>query len=358
MQTQRIPEDDQRIPSLDGFRALSIVCVLISHLVDLGSLPGRALLHRFLGDLGNLGVRIFFVISGYLITRLMIQELRKKGTVGLRAFYIRRAFRILPPCYVFLTVLIAASLIRFRDLIPALTYSANYPIREYPFWIQHLWSLSVEEQFYLLWPAVFVLFGAAVATRVSWLCLIAVPVIRLAVHSFAPHWYATCINHTFETTCDALATGCLLALVHQRLLQQRSYSHLLFSRAAYLLPFVIAIVSALCRHPRFAYAIGFSLLNILIALCIHRSILRPQGVSGRLLNWPPIASVGVLSYSLYLWQQVFIFRDSTLPWNVCSAVGAAMLSYYIVEQPALKLRNWVLRYALGTHREPVAVAGD
>jgi peptidoglycan/LPS O-acetylase OafA/YrhL len=358
MQTNQTTRVDRRIPSLDGLRAISIGCVLISHLIDMGSVPGRAFLHRFFGDLGNLGVRIFFVISGYLITRLMFEELQKNGAVSLQAFYVRRGFRILPPCYAFLTVLIAASLIRFRDLIPALTYTANYPIRQYSFWIQHLWSLSVEEQFYLLWPAAFVLLGTAIATRVSWLCVIAVPAIRVVLYSFGPHWYAVCINHTFETTCDAIATGCLLALIDRRLLEQRWYLRLLLSRAAYCFPIGIVVLSTLCRHPRFAYAIGFSLLNILIALCIHHSILRPQTISGRLLNWPPIAYVGVLSYSLYLWQQLFIVRYSRFPWNVCCAVAAAMLSYYVVEQPALKLRNWVLRYALGSHREPITVAGD
>jgi len=334
---------NQRIPSLDGLRALSIGCVLLAHLAEMGSLPGRELFHRLFGDLGNLGVRTFFVISGYLITRLMIEEQRKRGTVSLRDFYIRRAFRILPPCYALLAVLLAASLIRVRDLIPALTYTANYPFRVFPFWVQHLWSLSVEEQFYLIWPAVFVLLGTALSTRVSWLCLLVAPVIRLAVYAFAPHWYANSINHTFETTCDALATGCLLALVQEKLLDHRSYTRLLFSRVVYLLPIAVMVVSALCVHPRFAYAIGFSMLNLLIALSIHRAIARPEGVAGRLLNWAPIAYVGVLSYSLYLWQQVFIHRGTSFPWNVLGTFTVAILSYYTIEQPALRMRDWVMR---------------
>jgi len=324
----------------------------------MGSIPGRDVLHRLFGDLGNLGVRIFFVISGYLITRLMIEEQRKAGTVNLRAFYIRRAFRILPPCYAFLAVLLATSLIRARDLIPALTYTANYPLRVYPFWIQHLWSLSVEEQFYLVWPVVFVLLGVAFATRVSWLCLIAVPVIRLAVYAFAPRWYAYSINHTFETTCDALATGCLLALIHEQLLRRHWYADLLFSRGAYFLPVGIALISGFCVHPRFAYFIGYSLLNVLIALCIHRAILRPQGMGGSLLNWPPIAYIGVLSYSLYLWQQVFIYRGAIFPLHVLGAVAVAMVSHYLIEKPALQVRNWVMRLACAPRGKLVTVAGD
>ena len=354
--SQRVRNTDRRIPALDGLRALSITCVLLSHLTEIGSLPGHDMVHRVFGDLGNLGVRIFFVISGYLITRLMIEERRKSGTVSLRAFYVRRAFRILPPCYALLAVLLAASLIHARDLIPALTYTANYTFHSYPFWVQHLWSLSVEEQFYLIWPAVFVLLGTGRAARISWMCLLAVPIIRLAEQAFAPHWYAVTINHTFETTCDALATGCLLALVQERLLEQRWYARLLFSPAVYLLPVGIMMISALCVHPRFAQAVGYSALNLLIAMCVHRAMMRPEGIGGRLLNWGPVAYVGVLSYSLYLWQQVFIHPGSVFPLNVLGALVAAVLSYYVVEKPAHRMRNWFMRRSNEARRTLVAAA--
>src|SRR5262249_13186535 len=143
-----------------------------------------------LGDVANLGVRTFFVISGYLITTLMLQERERTGRISLRHFYLRRTFRIFPPFYAFLAVLIglpAAHLIHVsgRSLLMSATYTINFRAdREW--WIGHLWSLSVEEQFYLTWPTIMVLLGAGRAAWSAIAVMAGVPLVRIVLNLYFP----------------------------------------------------------------------------------------------------------------------------------------------------------------------------
>lgn len=151
-------EDATRLPSLDGLRAVSIALVFLGHLSGTKGFPNLVQI----GDYAHLGVVAFFVISGFLITRLMLLEHAKFGDVSLRLFYARRALRLLPAAYTYtlcVGLMWAAGFIQLhsRDMWHVLTYTVNYQIdRSWDF--GHLWSLSVEEQFYLLWPFMFVLF--------------------------------------------------------------------------------------------------------------------------------------------------------------------------------------------------------
>ena len=136
-----------RIPSLDGLRAISIILVLLAHLSGTRHFVKSGVFEIY----GNVGVRIFFVISGYLITLLLLKEHERTATISLRDFYIRRAYRILPAAYVFMLPVIlwyARSLNRVT-ILAAVTYTSNY-IHVGNWILGHLWSLSVEEQFYLL----------------------------------------------------------------------------------------------------------------------------------------------------------------------------------------------------------------
>src|ERR1700690_1965841 len=136
----------KRIPSLDGLRAISITLVVLSHLVK-----WKHVSLQVLETYGALGVHIFFVLSGYLITSLLLGEYERTSTISLRDFYIRRAYRIFPAALVFLAVVIALywRQMHWYHAAAAVLYVANMDISR-PWIFGHLWSLSIEEQFYLL----------------------------------------------------------------------------------------------------------------------------------------------------------------------------------------------------------------
>ncbi len=339
-------ERPSRIPSLDGLRALSIALVLFGHLCGTRNFwTGGSL--GFLG-FGEFGVRVFFVISGLLITKLLLNEFETTGKIHLAKFYFRRTFRIFPPYYAFLFFLIVAQplgwfLLNGGDIWHALTYTSNYHLTRS--WnIGHTWSLSVEEQFYLLWPAALLLLGVRRGLKAAVLVLLLAPFIRLGIFHLLPA-RAEGVGHQFETMADAIATGCVLAC--QALWPQWArdwYERLLQSRLMLALPVLGIAGNSLSDHPTPSFLFGYTLANVCFGVCVDWCIRNPAGRFGRLLNSAPLVFIGTISYSLYLWQQLFLNRHSasvtaSFPLNLALAVGAALLSYYLIEQPSLGLRQ-------------------
>lgn len=332
----------ERLPSLDGLRAVSISLVLLGHLNGTHGFPH---IPFATAEYAHVGVLVFFVISGFLITRLLTGEFAKRGSVSLKLFYTRRALRLFPALYAYILIMAFLSLFGMIHLLPAdlfgaSTYIVNYmPHRSWQ--IGQLWSLSVEEQFYLLWPFAFALFRR----RAPWIAGVVVllgPVARSGAWLLLRHspYYDV---ELFPTVADSLAMGCLLALMKEWLEQQRWYLNLF--RPAPSIAMMLAILLITRYH---GYALvsvpGDSLTYAMIAVLIHRSIYHPNDWTGRTLNWKPIAFVGVLSYSLYLWQQPFLDRHSTawvnaFPQNIVFAVLAALCSYFALEIPFLKMRK-------------------
>ena len=192
----------KRIPSLDGLRAISILLVVVGHWLSLHYRSQAALSYAILG------VRIFFIISGYLITTLLLTEHAKTLTISLRDFYVRRAYRILPAAAVFMLAVfvIYRHELRWYHAVAAALYLANFDPKR-PWFLGHLWSLSVEEQFYFLWPSVL---RKWYRHRVK---------ILLAVVAMAPVYRIICYalklgaDETFPAVADNLAIGCLLAIL-------------------------------------------------------------------------------------------------------------------------------------------------
>src|SRR3954471_2196193 len=204
---------ERRIPSLDGLRAISMGLVLLSHLAGTRNFPLSAAQGNFWG-LGEFGVVVFFVISGYLITGLLLDELDRTGRVDLARFYFRRTLRIFPPYYAFLICLALAGAtgavaLQRGDLVSALTYTANYDI-DRSWFVGHTWSLSVEEQFYLLWPAVLLFARTRRAILLAAGVVVLAPFIRVAEWELLRQ-YGDGVGHRFETIADAIAIGCVLA---------------------------------------------------------------------------------------------------------------------------------------------------
>ncbi|MBI3280867.1 MAG: hypothetical protein HYZ57_13605, partial [Acidobacteria bacterium] len=150
------------------------------------------------------------------------------------------------------------------------------------------------------------------------------------------------IGTEFQTVMDSIAAGCLLAGFREEIWSRRWYRWFLESRLFLVVPVVAALAIWAQPRSRFSMLIGGTALNIAIALIIDRCVRHPQDVVGRVLNWRPVAFVGVLSYSLYLWQQPFLNRNvaaatTSFPLNLLLAAAAATGSYYWIGRPFLRL---------------------
>ncbi|MCG8423256.1 MAG: acyltransferase [Proteobacteria bacterium] len=353
-----------RIPCLDGIRALSITLVIVAHGKDtLGYRLPENIGHLL--NLGSLGVRVFFVISGFLITTLLLAEIKKYGTISLRHFYFRRTFRIFPAFYAFVVVILVAEAIgwvslREYDAIHAVTYTTNYHYdRAWHF--GHLWSLAVEEQFYLLWPAILLVAGARGGIAIAAAYTLIAPCVRVLTWVYLPESRVG-IGETFQTVADSIAIGCVLAAARPWLDKQALFVHLQRRRTTVVgLLIIIFTANHLRGSISISYPIGETVTNVCIALFIDWCLRNPTSRLGSMLNWQPIAYVGVLSYSLYLWQQPFLNRGSdalvsNFPLNIVCMVAAALASYYLIEKPFLKRRvslgkKWLPRPAVKSRQE-------
>jgi peptidoglycan/LPS O-acetylase OafA/YrhL len=340
----------KRIPSLDGLRGIAILLVLVSHLAGTKHFFSMDAIAR-LGDVGNLGVRLFFVISGFLITGLLLSEIARTQNISLRAFYIRRVLRIFPAFYVFIVCATLLASIGFatmdrRDFMHAITYTMNYHANYSPnFSLRHLWSLAVEEQFYFIWPITLAILMPRRAGAALVGVILLVPVLRVVLYMVVPG-YENFADTGFEGVCDALATGCLLAMAMPRLMRVEWFTRVLMSRAFPLFFVAIWLVNKHREHPKLFWLAGVPFLNVGLALTICRYVKFPKLTGGRLLNAKPLVGVGVLSYSLYLWQQLFLIQGrpaypilQTFPTNLGLAFLLAGASYFFVEQPFLRLKD-------------------
>ena len=353
----RVPRIDGRIPSLDGLRAVSIALVVLAHLNGTRYFPVSSELGQW--QLGNLGVRVFFVISGFLITTLLLEESDRTGTVSLFHFYLRRSFRIFPAFYALCAVLFilehtGAIALRPGDLLAAMTYTVNYH-HDRAWYTGHLWSLSVEEQFYLLWPALLLVTRVRRGLWVAAAVVVAAPALRVVL-GFWPALRPG-IGETFPSVADALATGCVLAGLHPRLARSAQWRAFLDGRRFWLAPLAVVICA---RNPwtKLDWLLGQTVMNLGIAVVIERALHAPGDRLGRVLNARPLIFVGVLSYSLYLWQQLLLNRRGSsiaqsFPLNLLLVALAAVASYHAIEQPFLRLRvgveHW-LRVRRGARR--------
>jgi|SRR5579859_784574 len=315
----------KRIPSLDGVRAIAISMVVMGHWFESHYHWAIA------GAYASLGRRIFFVLSGYLITMLLMKQYGKSSTIRLREFYVRRAYRILPGALAFMLPVFAIFWheLRWYHMAAAVLYVVNFDFG-HPWFLGHLWSISVQEQFYFLWPCVIK----------RWYRLrVAIP---LAVIAFAPVYRVAChfaglhgkADETFPAVADILAIGCLLAIFETRLPTIRRWGALAMIFPVVLVPIYMGVL-------QFHTTV---LLLIVLWPAMHLSIagllLHVVRTPYRILNVEPLMWLGRISYGLYLWQQLFAFGEQRRPWYfMLIAVGAAAASYYLVEQPMLRVRE-------------------
>jgi peptidoglycan/LPS O-acetylase OafA/YrhL len=381
-------------PGLDGLRAFAVIAVLLYH-AELAWIPG-----------GFLGVEVFFVISGYLITALLLAEWRQRGRIDLKTFWLRRARRLLPALYVLLVVTLAFSVVFLPgevaglrgDVLAAFGYVTNWYLifgqESYfeavgrPSLLQHLWSLAVEEQFYLIWPPILALGLCIGATRLRRRRVLTVALFGALASAiamallYAPGVDPSRIYYGTDTRATGLLCGAALAFLwspgekyrpseagHPRLkLAGRGRFRRRWGWTAPLLLDVLGFAALgglvwFCLHlgefQPFLYMGGFALVGIATTATIMAVVYPHTFIGARLLGSAPLRWIGVRSYGIYLWHwPVFMVTrpDLDVPFDglpllalrLAATVILADLSYRYIETP---IRRGALSRAWGTLRE-------
>jgi peptidoglycan/LPS O-acetylase OafA/YrhL/lysophospholipase L1-like esterase len=371
-----------RVPALDGLRALAVAGVLLFH-AGVALLPG-----------GFLGVDVFFVLSGYLITSLLLAERAKTGTISLVRFYSRRARRLLPAVFVLVPVVVLvsvflgadeaagvrgdafSSLLYFNNWHQILTEQSYFEAVGRPSLLRHLWSLSVEEQFYLLWPLVLLFALPRVGARrllqavavVAGLSAILMAVLYDPTKDPSRVYYGT------DTRATTLLIGATLAFLWpMRPARGRTgpRATLLLDGAALAGLAAVGLAYAFANeYDEWVYRGGLAAISLACAVLIA-AIVHPACRVARPLASAPMVWIGERSYGIYLWHwPVMVMtrpeRDIDLslwilvPLQVAATVGLAAASYRWVEMPFRRgtaqeaIKTWLGRRS--PHRRLAIVA--
>ena len=316
---------DRRFASLDGLRAIAILLIIIHNAGSVnGGADGIALkLWAVLSNAGWVGVQLFFALSGFLITRILLDA---KGEPGwLRSFYARRVLRIMPLYYAFLffVFVIAPHIDALRPLSTGGTlndgwfwaYLANWvtPFGHQAAGLPHLWSLAVEEQFYLLWPLIIAIASERVVVRVAALTVIAALATRAAVHAIYPESIATLAAYSWTIArADAIVLGGLVAVGvrHPRILAfMRAHLWSAFVAVSLAVLVTLAVQRGLSSEGLVGDFVNKPLSGIMSALlvlaCVSGSLpgLARNAVEGKLvrgLSRPTLTTIGKYSYGIYV----------------------------------------------------------
>ena len=333
----RMARTADRLPSLDGWRAIAVGLVVAYH--------ARAVVFRSGPEFESsawwslsVGVDIFFAISGLLITSRMLDEWDSTGAVDLGSFFIRRAFRVLPPANCVLLVTLLLGLFGSPwDAFSCLTFWRNYlPAGLGAGATRHFWSLSLEEQFYLVWPCALLLTGRTRAPRVLFWSILAVSVWRSLV---LLEWQTPGIMFRTDLRADGLLWGCLAAFGFRR-----------FRIPGWLLAISVAVAAVVASQYR--YGAGWVLLPAALAAAVTSTAQHPGWGVTAVLDWKPLAWVGRMSYSIYLWQQMFLIPSWDggrlfAGWPVLLRVAVLLLtaiaSYYLLEKPFIRMGQRIAR---------------
>ena len=334
------------IPGLDGIRALAVMLVIASHF-------------GFESVNGAFGVLVFFVLSGFLITWLMLKEVDRTGTVSLKNFYKRRMLRIFPAFYAFWFLAVGITLVRDHPIhwgqaISSFFYVSNYYMALVPTGsalFGHTWSLSIEEQFYMLWPFLFLL-GYRRLPRLA--RILAVAVLVVWIHRTLCHLvYGVRLEYiyrAFDTRMDHLAVGCLLAVL-LKIGTLDGFARWVTRHSWYPVITLLLLFGAQPLHESitFTYVIGYAIEPLLVAILLIQVIWFADTGIWRMVENPVVRYLGRISYPLYLWQQLTLFTakriSEGLPllvqfaFAIAVTVAFASASYYLVEKPFLKLKN-------------------
>lgn len=304
------------VPQLDGLRAIAFFLVFFAHAGLQHLVPG------------GLGVTVFFFLSGYLITSLLRLEWDRSGTVSLRRFYIRRALRLSPPLWIAIAFAGALELLHIipgggsvSGVIAGITYTFNYfklsPWHHggLPTGVGVVWSLAIEEHFYLIFPVVYLAFIAGRPQRVQgkrlvWACIAALlwrMVIVFVIHETyrgitEPLWTYNATDCRF----DAILWGCILALRSNPWFDDDAPRLKARPGLWAMGGLVVICASLLVRNFAFRETLRYTLQSAAVYPVFFYVIARPQAWTVRWLTWLPLRWIGWVSYSLYLIHETFL----------------------------------------------------
>lgn len=345
-------------PGLDGLRGFAIVLVLVNHT----GLPhtGRA---------GTVGVTAFFVLSGFLITRLLVEEHERCGDVVLRHFYARRGLRLLPGMCGYLVVTTGVAL-WYQQPLDQLVYAGLYvsniarsvgaDIRLAP----HTWSLAMEEQFYIVWPLLLVVLLSAGHSRRQLVRMVVVGILA----SLAFRWWLAAQDASLVRLHNdpvlgggVLLVGCLLGLTIDRLHLPRLLGVIGLAGGV-----VVMVLASPGPKSRLLYVVVVPVVTLVSALLIAVLVQDGQGHGiQRVTTWQPLRYLGRISYGLYLWHYTVYFvvkqEVTTFPAKPVLQVGLsipiAIASYHLLERPFLRQKARFRRRSAGGSTADDQLAG-
>lgn len=341
---------EARIPGLDFVRAVAVMCVLLDHhgLSTIGPVT------VFDG-----GVEAFFVLSGFLITWMLLREQASRGHIALGPFYRRRAARLLPAFYAYVALGAALLTLRHRPVPWGAVASASLYVVNYyqaltgaeSHYLSHAWSLAVEEQFYVLWPlALALLFARRAGLARALAMAIAVPALLRPLLLFGFGVGDAYLYRALETRADHLLWGCLLAVLLREERHRARFEALAARAWALPLLALLRVGSTTLQHvsPAWKYGLAYAMDPVLVALALPLIVLagaRARGAFGRLVGAGPVVLVGQISYGVYLLHPLVMHpvrnalearTASTLLGVVVSilaVLGVAWVSFRFFETP-------------------------
>lgn len=354
-------EERSKIRGFDGIRALAVVAVVFTHLGIYDVLASRGLLADSITPMlhGATGVQAFFVLSGFLITTLLLQEFAATGTISLRNFIIRRTLRIFPLYALFLLVatllhVLLDGVTSWRSLSYAYLYAYNFiPSSLYTPFIGHTWSLAVEEHFYLVWPTLVLLLLPSRRWALVTLLLVFIPtapllhLVLVKTGSFAGHF----VERWSFISGSSIAVGCFAALMVGSETTGPTVKQWGGSPAALLASFVLYGNSLWLSSNSWAMQniVWGQLRTVGIALFITWLYVNQTGRVADMLERRPIRYIGAISYGIYMYQGLFLATGpgrrpgQAWPpqpeWGIALLLFAAPLSYRLFESPFLRLRK-------------------
>jgi peptidoglycan/LPS O-acetylase OafA/YrhL len=352
------------IPSLDGIRAVAVTLVFFAHSGLEKLIPG------------GLGVTIFFVLSGYLITTLMRTEYARSGAISYRNFYLRRLLRLLPPLFIVVAaagLMSALSLIdggfTWGGMLSALFYFGNYHViwhdyRGMPAGIGVVWSLAIEEHYYLFYPplAALLLRVGRIGLSVTLLSILCAAVLAWRYWLVFHGGSEAHLTMATDTRVDAILIGCLMALLRNPWLDRVPAPKAINDWGVAIVSVAVLIGTLLYRDEVFRLTARYTLQSLAIAPLIYLAVARADRLPFRWLNARPLVYIGTISYTIYLSHHVILLGLAKhwpqLNWFWLTLVGA-MLVWAVaepmrrwVEQPCARLRKRLHRRTLTRDAAP------